>query len=130
MAPSGRKNNFTWNDGEIELLLHVLVDKKMEKTGEGVDLDSVKQNYEENATRLMKSISKTPGKIFQRDQSKLRKQIKLNYLKVVTSGRQSGGCRVVRNLAPSFYNANCAKNCTVKVFTRVHQKVEPYQKTF
>ena len=91
MAPSGRKNNFTWNDGEIELLLHVLVDKKMEKTGEGVDLDSVKQNYEENATRLMKSISKTPEKIFQQDQSKLRKRIKLNYLNVVTSGRQSGG---------------------------------------
>ena len=78
----------------------------------------------------MKSISKTPGKIFQRDQSKLRKRIKLNYLNVVTTGRRSGGWRVVRNLAPGFYNANCAKNCTVKVFTRVHQEVEPYQKTF
>ena len=44
MAPSGRKiYNYTWNDGEIGLLLHVMVDKKMEKTGEGVDLDSVKQ---------------------------------------------------------------------------------------
>ena len=39
----------------------------------------------------MKSISKTPEKIFQQDQSKLRKRIKLNYLNVVTSGRQSGG---------------------------------------
>ena len=43
MATSGRKNNYTWNDGELELLLHVLVDNKMEKKGEGVDLDSVKQ---------------------------------------------------------------------------------------
>jgi len=38
MAPSGRKINYTWNDG-----VHVLVDNKMEKTGEGVDLESVKQ---------------------------------------------------------------------------------------
>ena len=33
--------NFTWSDDEINLLLHVVLDYKVGKAGEGVDYDTL-----------------------------------------------------------------------------------------
>jgi len=37
--------NFTWSDEEINLLLHVVIDYKAGKAGEGVDWETVRSKY-------------------------------------------------------------------------------------
>ena len=39
--------NFLWSDEEINLLLHVVIDYKARKAGEGVDWETVRSKYEE-----------------------------------------------------------------------------------
>ena len=41
--------NFTWPDEEINLLLHVVIDYKAGKVGEGVDWETVRRKYEDVA---------------------------------------------------------------------------------
>ena len=105
MAAAADKN-FMWSDEEINLLLHVVIDYKAGKAGEGVDWESVRSRYED-VTKMF--LEKYPGddkekfprrteasRSFNKDriQNKL-KRIKLNFRKVVDKGRRSGGERVV-----------------------------------
>ena len=46
MAAAADKN-FMWSDEEINLLLHVVIDYKAGKAGEGVDWESVRSKYED-----------------------------------------------------------------------------------
>ena len=39
--------NFTWCDEEINLLLHVVIDYKTGKAGEGVDWETVRREYKD-----------------------------------------------------------------------------------
>ena len=39
--------NFAWSDGEINLLLHVVIDYKAGKAGKGVDWEMVRSKYED-----------------------------------------------------------------------------------
>lgn len=39
--------NFTWSDEEINLLLHVVIDYKAGKSGEGVDWETVRSKNED-----------------------------------------------------------------------------------
>ena len=105
-----------WSDEEINLLLHVhvVIDYKAGKAGEGVDWESVRSKYED-VTKMF--LEKYPGddkekfprrteasRSFNKDriQNKL-KRIKLNFRKAVDKGRRSGGGRVVT----TFYEECC-----------------------
>jgi len=81
--------NFTWSDEEINLLLHVVIDYKAGKAGEGVDWETVRSKYEDVTKMFLekypdKDKDKIPRRIeasgsFNKDriQNKL-KRIKLN----------------------------------------------------
>ena len=43
--------NFTWCDEEINLLVHVVMDYKSGKAGEGVDWEAIRSKYE-NLTKM------------------------------------------------------------------------------
>ena len=79
----------TWSDEEINLLLHVVIDYKAEKAGEGVGWETVRSKYEDVTKMFLekypdKDKDKIPRRIeasgsFNKDriQNKL-KRIKLN----------------------------------------------------
>ena len=98
MAAAADKN-FMWSDEEINLLLHVVIDYKAGKAGEGVDWESVRSKYED-VTKMF--LEKYPGedkekfprrteasRSFNKDriQNKL-KRIKLNFRKAVRGSGQ------------------------------------------
>ena len=115
MAAAADKN-FMWSDEEINLLLHVVIDYKAGKAGEGVDWESVRSKYEDVTKRffwkstLVTTKRNSPdvpieaSRSFNKDriQNKL-KRIKLNFRKAVDKGRRSGGGRVVT----TFYEECC-----------------------
>lgn len=102
--------NFTWSDEEINLLLHVVKDYKAGKSGEGVDWETFRSEYEDVTKMFLEKYTdndkeKFPRRTevsgnFNKDRilNKL-KRIKLNFRKAVDMGRRSGGGRV----ATTFY---------------------------
>ena len=56
MAAAADKN-FTWSDEEINLLLHVVIDYKAGKAGEGVDWESVRSKYEDVTKMFLEKYS-------------------------------------------------------------------------
>ena len=101
-------------DEEINLLLHVVIDYKAGKAGEGIDWELVRSKYEDVTKMFLEKYpdddkEKFPRRTeasrrFNKDriQNKL-KRIKLNFQKAVDKGRRSGGGRVVT----TFYEECC-----------------------
>ena len=98
--------HFTWTDGEINLLLHVVFDYKVGKEGEVVDWDTVKSKYEDHTKKILEKYPENEKDKFppgsdatrrfdkERIQNKLTR-MKLNFRKAVDMGRRCGGGRAV-----------------------------------
>ena len=86
--------NFTWSDEEINLLVHVVIDYKAGKSGEGVDWETVRSKCEEVTKMFLEKYPDNDKEKFPRGteasgsfnkdriQNKL-KRIKINLRKAV-----------------------------------------------
>lgn len=103
-----KKGCFTWTDDEVELLLKVTNDYKVQKSTESIDWESVQSKYgdildmfqaeypnQENATALFKEYPHKPEDITKATLSTKLKAIRKKFRQAVDSGRKSGHGRVV-----------------------------------
>ena len=101
------KDNFVWEDDEVELLLSCVADFKSQRAAEGVDWKNVKSKYADITDLYRESVSSsedcaTTTKNYKHGQditketvaSKL-KAVRLKYREAVDDGRRSGHGRVV-----------------------------------
>ena len=92
-----------WTDDEVQLLLETLINLKREKSYEGIDWEPIKEKYEIIRKKILTAFPSEANKEFSHDKSLFTrerisskiKQTSVKYRKVLDSGRQSGGDRVV-----------------------------------
>ena len=92
----------------MQLLLETLINIKSKKSYEGIDWESIKEKYEIIRKEFLAAFPSEANKEFSHDKSLVTperisskiKQIRVKCRKVLNSGRQSGGGRVVA----TFYN--------------------------
>lgn len=100
-----KEKQFSWTDGEIQLLLETVKDYKTKQEYEGIDWMSVRTRFEDIRNLFVKSYPSTyddeyPNSeetgLFSKDRLLVKlKTIRLNFKKALDSGRASGGGRVV-----------------------------------
>ena len=98
------KDDFSWTEKEIKLLLDSLKEYKAEKLKVGIDFESVKEKWEDVLGIFLRSYpakSKEfprdhPKQIFTKDRmAQKAKRIRQNFRKAVDAGKRSGGGRIV-----------------------------------
>ena len=117
-APSkSAEKNFTWTDEETALLVQVIIDYKAAKISKGLELETIKNKYEEITKNFIERYPRSEDgvrteefpntmdpSIFTKDRVAPKiKRIKTSFRKAVDRGRRSGGGRIVMALYDECY---------------------------
>ena len=102
MTNRGKGESYVWTDGEVEILLNVTREYKVNKTHENVDWESCQSKYADILALFLEHYPETSQEFPHRKEDITRtiitnklKAIRVKYRQAVDSGRKSGHGRVV-----------------------------------